>query len=273
MEHIIKFVEEQYPAGFNLSAMFTIFMVMIAFMVVTGGLGRLIKKGPNSGLSHSTSTACAILFIYTVFVLFYRIDRELLAFITDKLPLIHFDGDNVSIYRIEGRTFPELCSEFLHIYILSFLVIAVDDLIPDSKNVLSWFILQFVLCFCAIFAYCVGIHMLNSYVPGFLVSYAPMIIVCIVLAFIMLAVIRIICNLMMTVVDPLLGAVYDFMIGKKLGNCIYKAAMCSGLLMLLVWRLEALGHISVNVMDISLLGFLPLIALLMLFWYLLGAVI
>lgn len=273
MDHIIKFVEEQYPAGFDLGAMFSMFMTMIVFMVITGGIGRLIKKGPNSGLSHSTSTACAILFIYTVFVLFYRVDRELLAFFTDKLPLINFDGDTISIYRLEGKTFPELCSEFLHVYLMSFLIIAIDDLIQDSKNLVSWYILQFILCFCAILAYCVGIHMLNSYLPGFLVSYAPMIIVCIMLAFVALAAFRIVCNLMMTVVDPLLGAVYDFMIGKKLGNCIYKAALCSGMLLLLVWRLESLGHVSVNVMDFSLLGFVPLIALLMLFWYLLGAVI
>lgn len=272
MEKFISFIENLYPAGFDLFAMLQIIAYVVATAVLIGAISHLVN-GKGSGLAHAMSSSIAILFVYTFAALLYQFDQEAISFIIERLPLVTFDGETLHLFRFAGTPYGEICAEFLHVLILSILVIILDDLIPDAKNTLSWYILQFVIAAFATVIYCFVIHCLDTYVPGLLVSHAPMILISILLFMLFLGVLKVILGLMLTAVNPLFGALYTFFFASKTGKSISKATLCALSLTGVVFYIQTLGYTTLTIVGTSLLGFLPLLILLLALWFLLGYVL
>lgn len=273
MEHLLAFFLDLFPAGFDLTAMLNIFLAVFCFAIVVGFIGRLFKKSPGSGLAHATASAIAILFIYTFIAMLYRMDQDFIKSIIDNLPLIDFDGKNIKCFLVSGAKPTAIASEFLHAFILAFMVIFLDDLIPDAKNTLSWFILQFIIGLVATLVYCFVIHCLEAYVPGLLDSFAPVILVSILLFMLLLGFLKIVLGLLLVAVNPLLGAVFTFFSTSKLGQCLFKAAISVILMFILLMFLEHQGYTSFDIVNGSILSFTPIVILLLTLWFLLGKII
>lgn len=261
-----------FPEGFDPIAMLQVFAFITAAVVILGLIGRM-AFGKGSGLAHAVASSIAILFVYTFIAVLYGIDGDSIKFVIDKLPLITFDGETVHLFQFSGAAYADICTQFLHVLILTVLVIVLDDLIPDARNTLSWFILQFVIACFATLVYCFVIHCLDTYLPGLLVSHAPMILISILLFMLLLGVLKVVLGLMLTVVNPLFGAVYTFFFASRFGKSISKAVLSSLVLCALVIFVEELGYASFAIVGGTLMTFLPLLLLLLILWFLLGYVL
>lgn len=268
MEDLISFLMGLFPEGFQPEAMLQIFAFITLAVVVLGMVGKIaFGKGT---LDHAVASSIAILFVYTFFAILCWFDQELVDFVIDKLPLISFDGKNVTLFKFEGADYAKICDQALHVLILTFAVITLDDLIPDSKNTLSWYIMQFVITLVAVLGYCFFVHCVDTYIPDLLSNHAPMILVSILLFMLFLGLLNIILSLMLTVVNPLIGAVYTFFLGSKLGKIITKSFLSTATLFALTWFVEHLGYSSFDIMSGTFWAFTPLLILLLVLWRLVG---
>lgn len=271
LQSISEFTLSLFPDGFDLIAMLKVFAFITAAVVVLAVIGKLaFGKGC---LDHAVASAIAILFVYAFFGVLYRIDQQLVEDVVKQLPLIRISGDTLYLFVLEGAGYQSICNQVLRVLLLTFMVVALDDLIPDSKNTLSWYILQFIIALVATLAYCFLIHCLDSYWPQLLDSYAPMILVSILVFMLFLGALNMILSLMLTVVNPLIGAVYTFFLGSVLGKIITKSAFSTVALFALVWFMHALGYSSFAILGGTIVAFLPFMVLMLVLWYLVGYVL
>ena len=271
LQSISELILSLFPDGFDLMAMLKVFAFITAAVVVLGVIGKIaFGKGT---LDHAVASAIAILFVYTFFGVLYRVDQALVENVVKQLPLISISGDTVYLFQLEGADYLSMCNQILRVLILTFMVVALDDLIPDSKNTLSWYILQFIIALVATLAYCFLIHCLDSYWPDLLNSFAPMILVSILVFMLFLGALNMVLSLMLTVVNPLIGAVYTFFLGSVLGKIITKSVFSTIVLFALVWFMHSLGYSSFAILGGTIAAFLPFMLLMLVLWYLVGYVL
>ena len=169
--------------------------------------------------------------------------------------------------------FAEGCRELVYVLILSFCLIGLDDIIPDSKNTATWIILQFIIACMALAIYCFILNSINTFFPEVFTSVAPMILVSILLFMVFLGLLKVILTVMLAAVNPLLGAVSAFFSSNKLGMALGKSVMCSFVLIAMTIVLKYRGIVTIPLQDLTLLVCsLPLIVLLVL-WVVIGHVL
>ena len=179
----------------------------------------------------------------------------------------------MTLFKFSGENILLVFEEFLYAFILSFILIGLDDLIPDAKNALAWIILQLVIVTISVFLYWGVIKAINALVPGVLDSYAPLILGCILLFMIFMGIMKLILGLLLVAVNPLLGAISTFFGSSPVGKALGKAAMCSLILCAVVFFLGVYGLSSFALVDLTLMVcFLPLTVLILL-WFFVGCIL
>lgn len=271
MEVLSEFILSLFPEGFDVLDMLKVFAFITAAVVILAVIGKLaFGKGC---LDHAVASAIAILFVYAFFGVLYRLDKALVDNVVSLLPLIRIDGETLYLFQLKDAGYQALCEQILRVLLLTFMVVALDDLIPDAKNTVSWYILQFIIALVATLAYCFVIHCIDTYWPGLLSSFAPMILVSILVFMLFLGALNVVLSLMLTVVNPLIGAVYTFFLGSAVGKVITKAAFSTLALFALVWFMHALGYSSFSILGGTVIAFLPFMLLMLVLWYLVGFVL
>lgn len=273
MEQLYAFFLQLFPEGFDPCDMFTVYAFIGISILMIGGVGRIVAKGKGSAFSHALSSSVAVLIAYTVAGILYRLDPEVMTQIIDLLPMVALEDGNIVLFDFVKAGLPRSCTEILHLLILVFALILLDDLIPDAKSVLSWFILQFTITAFATILYCFFVHVVQHYAPEMLDSYAPLILISVLAGMMLLAVLKVILGLLLTAINPLFGAVYTFFFASKFGKVISKSVLSTLLLCIFVVFVQSLGYAGFTIIGGTLLPFLAFLMMLMVLWYLLGYVI
>ncbi|MBQ7801615.1 MAG: hypothetical protein IJ375_04760 [Oscillospiraceae bacterium] len=272
METVTKDLLAGLTAQFDLAGMLRLVLIIAVGSLLLGLVGRLVF-GKRSGLNHSVSSAIGILFVYAVTIVIYTFDPANLSRFLSPLPFVSFHGEYLLIFSFTGSEFPAICAEILNMVILAFLVNLLDTVIPKGRNVLTWYLLRFVTVVLAMAAQLVVTGLLTAYLPGVLVTYAPIILVGILLVMVLLGVLKALLGLVLTITNPILGAIYAFFFSSKIGKMLGKAVTTTLLLSALVYLLGYLGFGVVSITAAALTGYIPLVIVLLIMWYLLGHVL
>lgn len=274
LEILSTYILSLFPEGFDPIGMIQSMVYIIAVAFLIAMLIRLVHK-KTSQYNHALSSAMALMFMYLLLFQVRRILPDTIDPVLTRLPLIDFDLSSgvISLYQFSFKDFSQGCTEFLYLFILSFCLIGLDDIIPDAKNTASWMILQFIIACIAIAIYGFVLKLIDHFAPGILDSFAPMLLVCILLFMVLLGLLKVVLALMLTVVNPLLGAISAFFSSNKLGMALGKSVMCSFVLAAVCLFMNWMGYSQFRVEDLTLLACaLPLMVLGML-WVVMGHVL
>lgn len=272
IENAIANLAASIPVEVDLLTMLKFVCIFAAGVLLLGCVGRIVK-GKRSSLNHAVSSAIGILFLYVVSILIYAFKPAELHSFLSPLPFATFHGENLYITGFSGMAFSEICSQVLSMIILAFLVNLLDSFIPQGSKVVSWFLLRFVtVCLAFVLHYAVS-WAFNAFLPGVLVAYAPAILLGILIALLVLGILNVILGLVLTVVNPVFGAVYTFFFSNAIGKQLTKAIFSTALLCALVAVLEHFGYAVICIAGSYLGTYIPLVAALLLLWYLVGHVL
>lgn len=226
-ECLSNFFSGLLPEGFDPNGMLSFLGFVIAVVFILGVLIRVIHQ-KKSKYNHALASALALLFAYTMLMWLHG------GFLTDltkdalqALPLIDYDGEKVRLFQVAGNDAKTVCAEFLHVFILSFILIGLDDLIPDAKNGLAWIVLQMFITVVTLVLYWFVMKCFDHFFPNILDTFAPLILVAILGFMIILAVLKVILGFLLVAVNPLLGAISAFFSTSPVGQAVGKAALCS----------------------------------------------
>ena len=274
LEYLSTYITSLLPEGFDPFEMLHSLLYIVGIVLIITLLIRLVHQ-KTSQYNHAVSSAAALMFMYLLLLQLRRFMPDLLDPLVDQLPLIDFDPDagKIGLYQFSVDRFAEGCTEFLYLFILSFCLIGLDDLIPDAKNVASWMILQFIIVCLALAIYSFVLKILAHFFPGILDSLAPMILVCILLFMVFLGLLKVVLTLVLAAVNPLLGAISAFFSTNKLGMALGKAVMCSLVMISMAIFMYCRDLTSFMLADMTLpVCFLPM-ALLALVWVVTGHIL
>ena len=260
------------PANIDIISMMKFVGVFAFIILFIGLLGRVIL-GKLSSLNHSVSSAMGILFIYALTIVIYTFDPYALSKYLAPLPFVKFSGDVLHIFSFNGAEFTAICREILSMVILAFLVNLLDTWIPKGRKASVWFSFRFLTVLLAMVLHYLVKWAFNAFLPGVLVTYAPTILLCILGAMLFLGLANLILSLILTVVNPIIGALYSFFFSNIIGKQITKAVFTTVILSAVVFALNYFGYAAIGISAGVLGNYVPLIAVLLILWYLLGCVL
>lgn len=271
-ESIYNALLSHLPGEMDLKAIIPYLLLFGIGTVILGILGR-VCLGKRSSLNHSVSSAMAILFIYVVTIFIYTLKPWNLQSLLSPLPFVTFSGNSLFLFPIPGCPLPALSGELLSLFILAFLVNLIDTFIPQGESAGSWFLLRILTILSAMALHLVCHWAFHTFLPDFLVTYAPLILLGILTVMLLLGLLNVLLSLVLAAIHPILGAIYAFFFSNIIGKQMTKAVLTTLLLAALFLLLNYFGFYCLSLTQASLLGYLPAVGIILLFWFLIGRIL
>ena len=265
-------VQERIPSGSELITDPKHLAVFAAALILLGLLGALFF-GRRSSLNHALSSSVGILAIYALTAFLYSFFPHQASDYLSPLPFVAFSGEYIRLFPIAQMHYSVLCYETLGMLILAFLMNLFDTVLPRPKNVIKWFLFRFLCVILTIISHVVVSWLLRSYLPEALALYAPVILLCTLVVFLLLGVINVIIGLVTAAANPILGAICSFFFSTLVGKQISKAVLTTAVLTALFFILDHLGVGLLMIGQAALIAYLPVMALLLIVWYLVGHIL
>ena len=242
----------------------------IALLVVAGlifsTLCRLVF-GKHSALNHALSSAIAIVFVYVAAIVIYTFFPQGFARFLTPLPFVQFSDGFLYLLDFSTASFTTICTEILSLYLLSFLVNAIDSIIPCGKTRSRWLFLRMLSIVLALTLHDILTWASNTYLPGLLVTYAPIILLGVLLVSLLIGFLNLILGFVIAAWNPIFGILYSFFFSTLIGKQLSKAALSTGFIIALLCLLISLGYGVIAISAAALLSYLPLLLVLLLLWY------
>lgn len=240
-----------------------------AASLILSVLGRVVL-GKRSSLNRALSSVMGILFIYAVTIVVYTFKPWELEIFLSPLPFVTFSGNYLIVLPITDLQFSALCTQVLSLIILAFLVNLSDIMIPQGKNLVSWYLLRLIGVVLSMMLHLIVCWAFEAYLPEVLVHYAPTILLILLGIMVLSGALSLILGLVISVMNPLFGAMYTFffsnVIGKQISKAIFSTAIVCGVLYLI----DYFGYTVISIAATSLLTYIPLALVLLVLWYLIG---
>lgn len=260
MDQIITFFESLLPAGFDVVAFLKALLILVVGVMLLGFVARLLF-GKKSLLNRSLSSAISILFIYIVTVVVYSFGVDL-GFLISPLPFITIDGEYLHI----AVDMTQLSSQLLSMVILSFLANLADSWLPTGKNLFSWFFFRCISVLLAMVLHLIATAILTAIMPAIVLLWTPRILLWALLLMILLGALK----LILAVTSPLFAILHSFFFGHNVGKMVYKAVLTTAILAGIVYVLNYFGVSTLYISTSALTAHAPLLAVLLLIWYIIG---
>lgn len=271
MEYVNNYLTS-IPSDIDLQTILKFVGYFAIGVLLVGVLARIIF-GKRSSLNHSVSSAMGILCIYALSIVIYTFNPYGLVKYLSPLPFVTFSGEYLSVLNFTQMDIPSICYEVLSMLILAFLVNLLDTWIPKGKKIIGWYGYRFITVALAMVLHYTVTWACNTFLPGALVTYAPVILVGILFVLIALGLLNLILGLVITVVNPILGAIYTFFFSNVIGKQITKAVVTTIILCAVVFVLNYFSYSLISISAATLSVYIPLIASLLILWYLVGHVL
>lgn len=243
--------------------------VFAIFCLIISLIGRRLF-GPRSSFNHAVSTSFGILALYALTATVYTFDPAGLSRFLAPLPFVTFQESTLTVFSFANEAFPDICSQLLSMVILVLLYNLLDHVMPRGKKVPAWFFWRFVTVSLAILLHYGVTGLFNSFLPGVLVAYAPTILLSALILSLFLGALKLLLGLVLTVVNPIIGALYAFFFSSKFGKSISQSVLTTAILSIVIAAADHFGCAVISISSTALIAYIPMLAVALLLWYLIG---
>jgi hypothetical protein len=213
-----------------------------------------------------------ILCVYVINVVIYALGLHLQQFIT-PLPFVTMVEDYLILYPILSAEFVDICHHVLKLLIIAFLVNLINEIIPEGKHLITWFLLRLITVAIAVAAIYFAELGLNTFVPQGIYDIAPTVLLCCLVALVLLGSLKVLVGAVMAFLDPVIAALYTFFFSNVIGRALAKAMVSTALLTGLVAALDYLNITVVLIAASALSAYLPLLLIVVALWYIVGRIL
>ena len=269
MQDLLSPITAYLPADVDFLSMVR-FIGMVAFAALFVGLLARVVIGKGSSFNHAVSGSMGILCVYAASVVIYTFNPYGLDRYLADLPFVTFRAETLKVFSFADAQFSDICREVLSMIILAFLVNLLDTFIPKGKKPFRWLCWRLIAVGASMAAHYLVTWAFHAYLPGTLATYAPTILLGLLVGMFALGLLNVILSVILTVVNPIFGILYTFFFSNIIGKQISKAVVTTGILCGVVYLLNHLGYSLIAISAAALPGYLPLIVILVLLWYIIG---
>lgn len=245
-------------------------LLVFAFLFVSS-LFRFIF-GKKAQLNRAVSSAMEILCLYVINIVIYSMGIHLEVFLS-PLPFVELQGEYLHIFPIFQAEFTDICDQVLKVLIIAFFVNILNDIIPDGKNVFTWYLLKLITVALAVGANYLIDLALAAFLPQGFTQIAPTILMISLVALVLLGSLKLLTGIALAFLDPIISALYTFFFSNFIGRELARAMVTTALVTGLVALVNALGITSAFIAAVALTGYIPLLLTLFMVWYLIGHIL
>ncbi len=268
MEAIIA----QIKSTLGIEGDITSFLILAAILtigsLIFGFIGRF-AFGKKSVLSQSVSSTVGILFIYAITVVIHSYGLNL-QFLVSPLPFVTIAEETLYLFPILNADYVLICGELLNMVILAFLVNMVNSWLPTGKKLLSWLFFRVLSVALGMVLFAIANYLLTTFLPEGLLTWAPVILLGLLVIMLLVGALKGVVGAVLVSVNPLIGFLYTFFFSTLVGKMLSRAMLTTLLLSGFAAALNYFGITAVAIGTAVLLGYLPLLILLLVLWYILG---
>lgn len=245
--------------------------ILIFGILLISSLTRFLF-GKKNQINLAMTSAMEILCVYVINVVIYALGLHLQQFIT-PLPFVTMVEDYLILYPILSAEFVDICHHVLKLLIIAFLVNLINEIIPEGKHLITWFLLRLITVAIAVAAIYFAELGLNTFVPQGIYDIAPTVLLCCLVALVLLGSLKVLVGAVMAFLDPVIAALYTFFFSNVIGRALAKAMVSTALLTGLVAALDYLNITVVLIAASALSAYLPLLLIVVALWYIVGRIL
>ena len=257
------------PSNVEIVPMLKFVLILMAASLGVGIIGRL-AFGQQSKLNHTLSCSMGILVIYVITIAVYTLRPWNVQLLLSPLPFTAFWGDRVIFMPFGVTSFSSLCSQIMAMVVLAFVVNLMDSLLPQGQSILTWYLLRFLSVILAMLLHVGATWAINTYLPQLFVTYAPAVLLILLVSALLIGLFRVVLGIALTAINPIVGAIYSFFFASRIGVQLTKSVFTTIIVCGLFYFLEYMGYTVITITTAALLSYLPLLAALLVLWFLLG---
>ena len=268
MDSLLNQVKAVLENEAAMTSFLTLALVLTAGSLIFGFIGRF-AFGKKSALNQSVSSAIGILFIYAVTVVIHSYGLDL-KFLVSPLPFVRISGESLHIFNIAQADYVIICGELLNMVILAFLVNLANSWLPHGKKLLTWLLFRILSVVLGMILFSIANYLLTSFLPEGLLTWAPVILLGLLVIMLLVGALKGLVGAVLASANPLIGFLYTFFFATLVGKMLSRAMLTTLLLSVLVYALNYLGVAAIAIGTAVLVGYIPLLLLLIVLWYIVG---
>ncbi len=271
MNSFTELLKNGLGASDEVASFLMLALVLTVGSLIFGFIGRMVF-GKKSTLNQSVSSAIGILFIYAITVCIHSFGLDL-QFLVSPLPFVTISGEHLHIFNIASADYVTICGEVLNMIILAFLVNLVNSWLPQGKKLLGWLFFRVLSVAIGMFLYAIVNQVLAALLPEGLLIWAPVILLGLLVVMLLVGALKSLVGAVLASANPLIGFLYTFFFATLVGKMLSRAMLTTLLLGALVYTLNSFGVASIAIGSAVLVGYLPMLVLLLVLWYLVGKIL
>lgn len=271
MDSLVNLLQPILGSGVDVTSFLSLALVLTLGSLILGSIGRF-AFGKKSTLNQSISTAIGIIFIYAVTVVIHSLGLNL-KFLVSPLPFVQLNGEMLHIFDITHADYVTICGEVLNMVILAFLGNLVESWMPKVKNLFAWLFFRMLSIGLGMVLFSIANYVLNLYLPQGLITWAPVVLLGLLVLMLLLGALKGVVGAALMTIQPVIGLLYTFFFSTIIGKMLSRALLTTVLLSLLVYGLNYLGIFAVAIGVSTLTGYIPLMILALVLWYLVGRIL
>lgn len=252
----------------QVTSFLTLALVLTVGSLIFGFIGRF-AFGKKSVLNQSVSSAIGILFIYAFTVVIHSFGLDL-QFLVSPLPFVSIEGEWLNIFNIAQAEFVTICGELLNMVILAFLVNLANSWLPQGKKLLTWLLFRVVSVALGMIMFAIANYLLTAFLPEGLLTWAPVILLALLVIMLLVGALKGLVGAALVTVNPLIGFLYTFFFASLVGKMLSRAMLTTLIISALIYALNYFGVAAIAIGTAVLVGYIPLLILLLVLWFVIG---
>ena len=242
--------------------------VLVLAIFLIGWIFRLLF-GKDSPLIRSVSATLTIALVYLAAILIFLFFPSLREQM-NEIPFIAVTTERVFLMDVTHLASELLYPSVLRLAILAFLVNLLEEIMPEGKKFLGWYLWRTATVLAALALHVLCCRLLETYVPQILGELAKYIIWGFWTVILLTGLLKVLLSLVLAAVNPILGAVYALFFSNFLGKQMSKSILTSVLVMIIFHLLTRGGFTQFAFSHFSLASYGPTCVLILIVLYLFG---
>lgn len=268
MEAFLKNIQDFFTNRFDAGRFAVIALIVLAALIGLVLIARLCF-GKKSTFSIAVMSAITIVCIYILTVILTS-TTTVLSFLATPLPFIRISGDQLIFFNLSKAGFSTVCSEFLSLMFLAFMVNMIERWMPRGKKMFSWYGFRFLSVALAVAVNYLLVVVIGGMLPVDFTLVSSTVVVIVLVVALLLGAMKIAIGGILTFFNPIFALLYTFFFSNLVGKMLTRAILTSGLLTAGVWALTYFGVLSVCIAPAALVAYIPFLLVMLIMWYLLS---
>ncbi len=245
-------------------------ILIVGFLLISSMFRFLFGKKAQIGKAITSAMEILCLYIICIVIFSFELDWN---FFQTPLPFLSMEGNVMQVFPIMTWDFFSICTHFLKLLMIAFLVNLMNSIIPEGKKFWFWLLMRIVTVILAIGVNYLLDSALARWLPQGIAEYAPIALLAVLAVLILTGSLKLIVGVALGISNPVIGALYTFFFSNFIGRALARSILSAGLITALVVLMNSMELVTITIVSSTLIALIPVLLVIILLWYIVDRIV